>query len=435
MADIKRKLSELLVDYADNNSGDITPNKLRNGFKSVFGSTDVYTVSSSPSYSANSDNVVILYSYPSIGSMYLPAVSADDGSGSSFKRKEYIVSNLSTNNLSVIDLKNNSSILTVDPGDFAYIAANDENWNVVFKLVSSNFVKTSGSTMTGQLKTPSVSANYFRVNTATAFTSSFVPSAGTFSWNPDDKTINVGLENGSVLQLGQEEILYATNLTSATINNGQVVNITGSQGNRIVVALAQATTSAQGNPFFAIATQSISPNQAGYFTRFGIVRDVNTGLWNEGDLLWLSTSAGVLTNVQPGKAYTQVPFAVVTRGHGVVGTIMVAPTTIPRIQNLAGVDANNPINGNSLIYVSETNTWQTYGNAYAWEDATQKFYNKEIKWDTTSTIVSANSAAWNAKVGSYTSAQSSYLVSAVSVVSAMPLPANRIPNVLYFLLS
>lgn len=260
----------------------------------------------------------------------------------------------------------------------------------------SNLVAVSGDTMTGQLNVPSVSANYIQINTATSFTSGFTPSAGTISWNSDDKTINLGLENGSVLQVGQEEILYAVNQTGVTITNGQVVKVTGSSGNRIVVSLGQATTSAQGQPFFAMATQTIANNGSGYFTRYGLVREINTAAWNEGDLLWLSTSAGMLTNVQPGKAYTQVPFAIVTRKHAVVGTVIVSPVTVPRLQSLAGVEITSAINGNSLVYVSATGTWQNYGNVYGWEDAAQKFYNKEYIWDSTTTTVSANSATWGA---------------------------------------
>lgn len=256
------------------------------------------------------------------------------------------------------------------------------------------FVAVSGDTMTGGLNVPNVSANYIQINTATSFTSGFTPSAGTVSWNSDDKTVNIGLEGGSVLQVGEEELLYAVNQSGITITNGQVVKVTGSQGNRVVVSLAQATTSAQGQPFFAIATQSIANNQSGYFTRFGLVRDINTAAFNEGDLLWLSTSAGILTNVQPSKAYTQVPFAIVTRAHATVGTIMISPTVIPRLQSLAGIEITSAVNGNSLVYVSATDTWQNYGNAYGWEDSTIKFYQKEDIWDSTTTTVSANSASW-----------------------------------------
>lgn len=75
MADIKRTLSELLTDYADNSVGAITPNKLRNGFKSVFGSTDVFVLTSAATYNATSDNVVIIYNYPfSQGTIILQAV-------------------------------------------------------------------------------------------------------------------------------------------------------------------------------------------------------------------------------------------------------------------------------------------------------------------------------------------------------------------------
>ena len=396
MADIKRTLSELLIDYADNSIGAITPSKLRNGFKSVFGSTDVYTITSGATYNATADNVVIMYSYAfSQGYILLPAVSATDTSGYTYSNKEYVISNISQFNANIIDLKNYSTILTLGPGDYAYVAADTSAWNVVSKFITSGFIKNDGSNaMTGQLNVPSISANYIQINTATSFTSGFTPSAGTISWNSDDKTMNIGLENSSVLQVGQEEILYAVNKTGSTITNGQIVKVTGSSGNIVVISLGQATSAVQSPSVFAIATQSISNNQSGYFTRYGLIRDINTSSWNEGDLLWLSTSAGMLTNVQPGKAYTQVPVAIVTRKHAVVGTIMAAPQWIPRISSLAGVEITSAVNGNGLVYVSATNTWQNYGNMYAYDDVATKFYQKEGKWDSTTTTVSANSATW-----------------------------------------
>jgi hypothetical protein len=311
----------------------------------------------------------------------------------------------------------------------------------VSKFITSGFIKNDGSNaMTGQLNVPSISANYIQINTAASFTSGFTPSAGTISWNSDDKTMNIGLENGSILQLGQEEILYAVNQTGSTINNGQIVKVTGSQGNRVVVSLGQATTSAQSPSVFAIATQSVSNNQSGYFTRFGLIRDINTDSWNEGDLLWLSTSAGMLTNVQPGKAYTQVPVAIVTRKHAVVGTIMAVPQWIPRLKSLGDVESyTSATEGNYLAF--NNGLWRPRGNFYQFEDIAGKFYTdvepNSANWNSTYTTVHDLSASWNNTndIKTWTSAQSAYSVSAIAVVSAMPTSANRAANTLYFLLS
>ena len=97
------------------------------------------------------------------------------------------------------------------------------------------------------------------------------PVEGQLSWNELDKTLNVGLSGGSVLQLGQEEVVHAVNQTGRTIANGEVVYVSGSQGNRVVVQFAQATTQPTSQVFIAVATQSIANNQMGYFTRFGLV--------------------------------------------------------------------------------------------------------------------------------------------------------------------
>ena len=46
---------------------------------------------------------------------------------------------------------------------------------------------------------------------------------GRTGWNDDDKTLEVGLDAGSVLQMGQEIHLRATNQTGSLIENGSPI--------------------------------------------------------------------------------------------------------------------------------------------------------------------------------------------------------------------
>lgn len=183
------------------------------------------------------------------------------------------------------------------------------------------------------------------------------PTEGQLAWNTEDKTLNLGLAGGSILQLGEEELVYANNRTGTTINNGEVVYVSGSQGNRVVISRAQAVTTPTNQVFIAVATQSIAKNQMGYFTRFGLIRDINTAAYLEGDILWVSTTAGQMTSVQPSKPYSQIAVAIVTRAHAVNGIIMVSPYVVPRIGQLTDVDTTGATDGQALVYQASTGLW------------------------------------------------------------------------------
>lgn len=183
------------------------------------------------------------------------------------------------------------------------------------------------------------------------------PVEGQLAWNDLDKTLNVGLAGGSILQVGEEELVYAVNRTGTTITNGEVVYISGSQGNRIVVSRAQAVLIPTTQVFLAVATQNISNNQSGYFTRFGIVRDINTAAYLEGDILWVSSTAGQMTSVQPDKPYSQIAIAIVTRAHATNGTIMVSPYVVPRLGQLTDVSVAGATDGQALVYQASTGLW------------------------------------------------------------------------------
>ena len=98
------------------------------------------------------------------------------------------------------------------------------------------------------------------------------------------------------LNVGQEILLYVHNLTGAQIDNGDAVYISGTaHGKHPQVSLARANTSTTSS-VFGLATMDIPNNGHGWVTRYGLVRDVNTGGFTAGGLLFLSPdSDGVVT--------------------------------------------------------------------------------------------------------------------------------------------
>lgn len=150
------------------------------------------------------------------------------------------------------------------------------------------------------------------------------PTIGQIRWNQDEKTADLGI-NGVTLQLGQELMTMVRNSTSTTITQGTTCMGTGTMGasGRITVAPADMSNTVNAFRTLGVATEDIAPGTDGFVTYFGKVRTLNTSIWNEGDILYLSnTSPGVLTNVVPTTGVKQTIARVINK-HAVNGTLMV----------------------------------------------------------------------------------------------------------------
>lgn len=130
--------------------------------------------------------------------------------------------------------------------------------------------------------------------------------------------------SGTSIQLGHETVLRARNTTGVTITNGQVVYITGASGQNPTIALAKADALATVQ-IIGMATHDIANNAVGKVTTFGLVNDLNTGSFADGDALYVSpTTAGAVTNVKPvGPVNIAAKVGVVTYSHAVNGKVFI----------------------------------------------------------------------------------------------------------------
>lgn len=130
----------------------------------------------------------------------------------------------------------------------------------------------------------------------TAYSDGFVE--GRLQWNSDDGTLEVGMPGGHVnLQIGQETLVKVRNVTGSTINNGTLVTINGSQANRPKI---EPFDDSKHDSVCGYTTETINNNSYGYVTLRGIVRDLDTSTFNEGDHLWADVNnPGQVTNITP----------------------------------------------------------------------------------------------------------------------------------------
>jgi hypothetical protein len=189
-------------------------------------------------------------------------------------------------------------------------------------------------------------------------------------WNDTDGTVDLGLKGGNVtLQLGQEQLVRVVNKTATNINlleaNYQAVRVTGAQGQRLKVDLAQATNDVLSAETIGLVTETINNNQEGFITTSGLVRGINTTgslqgeTWSDGDVVYLSaTTAGRITNVKPSAPNHLVIIGYVVSAHATQGSIFVKVDNGYKLDELHNVAISTPLNNQSLVYETATTLWK-----------------------------------------------------------------------------
>lgn len=211
-------------------------------------------------------------------------------------------------------------------------------------------------------------------------------------WNDTDGTIDLGLKGGNVtLQVGQEQVLRVVNKAATNINlleaNYQAVRVTGAQGQRLKVDLAQATTDALSAETIGLVTETINNNQEGFITTSGIVRNINTTgslqseTWADGDIVYLSpTTAGRITNIKPSAPNHLIIIGYVISAHATQGSIFVKVDNGYELDELHNVAISTPLNNQSLVYETSTTLWKNKALTTAEvADSTDKRYQTDAQ--------------------------------------------------------
>ncbi len=200
------------------------------------------------------------------------------------------------------------------------------------------------------------SPDFIQFNTAAVATGGI----GRLKWNDVDNTLDLGLPTSVTLQIGQEHLIYVSNVSGVTLPEGAAVYVSGASGNRTTVALADNDNSAMAaNNTIGVVTTTggIANNARGYVTLFGMVRDLDTSAWAEGDELWLTSTPGVYSNVEPLSPARRVRIGWVVRSQLSVGSILVDVKRGTALGDLEDVLITNPQDGDVLKYQASTGLW------------------------------------------------------------------------------
>lgn len=158
---------------------------------------------------------------------------------------------------------------------------------------------------------------------------------------------------------------YVNNRTGSTLLKGQVVYISGAQGNRVTVALAQANAEMTSSTTFGIVENDIANNQSGYIITQGSLIGLNTSAFTEGAALWLSpTTAGAFTTTKPTAPNHLVLVGYVERSQSVNGSVFIKIANGYELDELHSVLITSPTDGQTLTYDGASSLWKNKGGSF-----------------------------------------------------------------------
>jgi len=186
------------------------------------------------------------------------------------------------------------------------------------------------------------------------------------TWDADTGTLAVGLEGGLPLDIGFENLVLVYNGTGSPLTKGQVVSVTGAQGQRPTVALSNNTSEALSRDTIGIVQETIADGTTGFVCTFGVVNNINTYGLVAGDPIYLANTAGQFTSTQPQAPDQTVALGWVVRvastPSSTDGQIFVNISNGWELDELHNVRITSAANNQVLVYSTPSNLWVNTSN-------------------------------------------------------------------------
>ncbi len=149
------------------------------------------------------------------------------------------------------------------------------------------------------------------------------------------------------------------NTTGATLTKGTAVYISGATGQRSTVSKALATGDATSAQTLGLITSDLANNSNGYVTVIGLILNIDTSAYTDGQQLYLSpTTAGTLTATKPYAPQHLVYVAIVEYAHATQGKLFVKVQNGYELDELHNVSAQSPTTGQTIVWNSSTSLWE-----------------------------------------------------------------------------
>jgi len=221
--------------------------------------------------------------------------------------------------------------------------------------ISQTIVNISG--ITGDISTP----DSITFDTAAAENS----AVAKLFWDDGDGVLSNGLKGGNVtLQVGTQQYARVYNDSGTTLTKGQVVYISGAQGNRVAVKLARADVEATSFGTIGLVAETMTAGAEGFIIVSGALYKLNTTGLIAGATVYVSpTTAGAVTTTKPQAPDQLVVVGWVERVDNIVGSIYVKIDNGYELDELHDVRITSPQSGNVLIYDATTTPTGVWKNA------------------------------------------------------------------------
>jgi hypothetical protein len=230
------------------------------------------------------------------------------------------------------------------------------NINVNYNEESNTYTVNTNSDLENidSISTP----NFIEFNTE--FTPDNGMPKGSLYWHEEHQTLHLSLDNEVELDIGQEEHYPAViNNSGVQINRGELVMVTGVQGDKLAIAKAVTDGTIPFDYVIGIAAHNIlNTSDNATIIKFGYVGPFNTNSYNVGTVLYPNPAvAGGLTDIKPNAPGYRIPIAIVTK-QGTGGKILVRMSPPSKLgESDSNVQFTNLENEDLLVYNSASSIW------------------------------------------------------------------------------
>ena len=188
------------------------------------------------------------------------------------------------------------------------------------RAISSSYALTASYAENITVSGSIIDVDYIDFDT----TQSFTNATGRLGWDNGEGTLQLGLEGGNVqYSLGEQLYQYVYNAEATTLTKGQVVYISGSQGNTIAVKLASDSAEQGSANTLGLVAETIASGENGWVITEGTLRKLNTLGLTAGQLIFVGSTPGTYTQTPPTAPSHSVRLGYVERVDATVGSIYV----------------------------------------------------------------------------------------------------------------
>lgn len=189
-------------------------------------------------------------------------------------------------------------------------------------------------------------ADYIQFNTSASVTD----AVGRLYFDQGEGVLQYALNgNNVVARIGEDLYQYAYNAEGSPMTKGQVVYISGSQGNRIAVKLASNNAEQGSSNVLGFVAENIAAGSDGWVQTNGVLRKLNTLGLTAGQLIFLSATPGAYTQTFPQAPSHSVRLGFPERIDNTVGSIYIKIDNGYELEELHDVAVNSVSSGDLLV--------------------------------------------------------------------------------------